>query len=72
VVLPVQAGAESAKGVFFARMIPLDPRYQMLSQKHLVDASVDTFASENWLATGLNLQNLQLIPPGLLLFALSP
>ncbi len=28
----------------------------MLSQKHLVDASVDTFASENWLATGLNLQ----------------
>jgi hypothetical protein len=38
------------KGVFFARINPLDPGDQMPSQKRLVDAGVDTFAGENWLA----------------------
>ncbi len=39
------------KGVFFARINPLDPGDQMPYQKHLVDAGVSMFASENQLAT---------------------
>jgi hypothetical protein len=37
--------------IFFARMSPMDPGDQMPSQKHLVDARVDTSASENQQAT---------------------
>jgi hypothetical protein len=51
VVLAVQASAESAKGHIFARINPLEPEDQMTSQKCLVDAGIDTFASKNELAT---------------------
>ncbi len=37
------------KGVSFARINPLDPVDQMLSQKRLTDIGVNTFAGENWL-----------------------
>jgi hypothetical protein len=39
------------KGVFFARINPLDPGDQIPSQKHLVVACGNMFAGENWLAT---------------------
>jgi hypothetical protein len=39
------------KGVFFARINPLNPGYPMLSQKRLVDTGIDLFTSKNWLVT---------------------
>ncbi len=50
VVLAAQAGAESTKSIFFAKINPLDPQDQMPSQKRLVDAGVIMFTSKNWLA----------------------
>jgi hypothetical protein len=52
VVLAVQASAESAeRHILFARINSLDPGDQMLSQKRLIDAGIDTFPSKNWLST---------------------
>jgi hypothetical protein len=42
-VLVVQVGADLPKGIYFTRINPLDPGDEMLSQKRLVDASIDTF-----------------------------
>jgi hypothetical protein len=50
VVLAVQAGAGFTEGCIFCQDKSSDPADQMLSQKRLVDAGVNTFTKENWLA----------------------
>jgi hypothetical protein len=49
-VLVVWTGANLPNGVFFARISPPNPGDQMPTQQRLVDARIDTSASENRLA----------------------